>query len=89
MLPPPRMPNLGEAFERPATSPAAVAQDAEYGKIVCFCERVSRGEIRDAIDSTIPPADRSGLSRRTRATNGRCQGFYCAAEVASILAAAR
>jgi glycerol-3-phosphate dehydrogenase len=86
---PPRLPNLGEAFERPATSPTAVAADAEYGRIVCFCERVSRGEIRDAINSTIPPADRSGLSRRTRATNGRCQGFYCGAEVASMLEASR
>lgn len=85
--PPPHLPNLGEAFERPATSPSAVAADAEYGRIVCFCERVSRGEIRDALASTIPPADRSGLARRTRATNGRCQGFYCAAEVASILGA--
>lgn len=82
---PPQLPNLGEAFPRPATSPASVAADPEYGRIVCFCERVSRGEVRDALASTIPPVDRSGLARRTRATNGRCQGFFCAAELASIL----
>jgi glycerol-3-phosphate dehydrogenase len=82
---PPQLPNLGEAFARPATSPTTVASDPEYGRIVCFCERVSRGEIRDALRTRLPPVDRSGLARRTRATNGRCQGFYCAAEVASML----
>ena len=79
------MPNLGESFDRPATTRSSVAADPEYGRIVCFCERVSRGELRDALSAAIPPADRSGLARRTRATNGRCQGFYCAAEVAAIL----
>jgi glycerol-3-phosphate dehydrogenase len=81
----PSMPNLGEAFPRPATDPTTVASDPEYGRIVCFCERVSRGEIRDALASPLPPVDRSGLARRTRATNGRCQGFYCGAEVAVML----
>jgi glycerol-3-phosphate dehydrogenase len=82
---PARQPNLGEAFLRPATDPAAVATDPEYGRIVCFCERVSRGEVRDALASTVPPRDLAGLARRTRATNGRCQGFYCAAEGAAML----
>ena len=31
--------------------------------------------------SPIPPAGLDGLRRRTRAMNGRCQGFYCGAEV--------
>jgi len=29
----------------------------------------------------VPPADLDGLRRRTRALMGRCQGFYCTAEV--------
>jgi glycerol-3-phosphate dehydrogenase len=78
---PPRMPNLGEAGLRPYQDGAAIAGDPEYGRIVCFCERVTRGEIRDAYASVIPPADLDGLRRRTRAMNGRCQGFYCGAEV--------
>jgi glycerol-3-phosphate dehydrogenase len=82
---PARQPNLGEAFPRPAGDPAAVAADPDYGRMVCFCERVSRGEIRDALASSVPPRDVAGLARRTRATNGRCQGFYCAAEVATML----
>jgi len=75
------MPNLGEAGLRPYADPTRIAADPEYGRVVCFCERVTAGELRDATRSVIPPRDLDGLRRRTRATNGRCQGFYCGAEV--------
>jgi glycerol-3-phosphate dehydrogenase len=83
---PPVMPYLGEAGQRPYQDAARIARDPAYGEIVCHCERVTRGEIRDALASTIPPSDADGLRRRTRARSGRCQGFYCAAEVARLLA---
>ena len=83
--PPPRMPNLGEAFPRPYADAERIAADPAYGQVVCFCERVTAGEIRDALASALPPADLSGLRRRTRAMNGRCQGFYCGAEVNALL----
>lgn len=85
LAPTPKMPNLGERFPRPSSIPEIVAEDPAYGDIVCFCERVSRGEIRDALRSTVPACDRSSLSRRTRATNGRCQGFFCGAAVEAML----
>ena len=85
---PPRMPNLGEAGLRPHQDAARIAADPAYGHIVCFCERVTAGEIRDACRSTIPPVDLDGLRRRTRAVNGRCQGFYCGARVRALLGAA-
>ncbi|WP_151084238.1 NAD(P)/FAD-dependent oxidoreductase [Nocardioides cynanchi] len=83
---PPRMPQLGEAGPRPYQEADRIASDPAYGRIVCFCERVTAGEIRDACVSTIPPADSDGLRRRTRAMNGRCQGFYCGAHVRALLA---
>jgi glycerol-3-phosphate dehydrogenase len=83
--PPPAMPNLGEAFIRPYQDAARIAQDPAYGDIVCFCERVTAGEIRDAFDSTIPPVAIDGLRRRTRARNGRCQGFFCGANLQAIV----
>jgi glycerol-3-phosphate dehydrogenase len=83
--PPPRMPNIGERFPRPYQQPERIAADPEYGRIVCFCERVTAGEIRDAFQSPIPPRDLNGLRRRTRAMNGRCQGFFCGAQVAALL----
>jgi glycerol-3-phosphate dehydrogenase len=81
---PPKMPNIGEAFTRPYQDAALIEKDPEYGRIVCFCERVTAGEIRDAYASAIPPAGLDGLRRRTRAMNGRCQGFYCGAHVKAL-----
>jgi glycerol-3-phosphate dehydrogenase len=85
-LPAVRMPYIGEAGNRPYASPAAIARDPDYGRIVCFCERVTRGEISDAATGTVPAFDLDGLRRRTRAGMGRCQGFYCGAAVAAALA---
>ncbi len=81
----PRMPSIGQASLRPFENAELIARDPEYGRIVCFCERVSRGEIRDALESAVPPTDLDGLRRRTRALMGRCQGFYCGAEVQALL----
>jgi glycerol-3-phosphate dehydrogenase len=84
--PPPQMPNIGEGRPRPYAQPERIAADPEYGRVVCFCERVTRGEIRDALSAPVPPADLDGLRRRTRALMGRCQGFFCGAEVRALLA---
>jgi glycerol-3-phosphate dehydrogenase len=84
-LPELRMPSLGERGPRPFAQPERIAADPEYGRIVCFCERVTRGEVRDALASPVPPVDVDGLRRRTRALMGRCQGFHCGAEVAELL----
>ncbi|MEW1828805.1 FAD-dependent oxidoreductase [Streptomyces sp. NPDC088196] len=83
-LDPVRMPNLGESHPRPHQNAQLVAADPEYGTLVCHCERVSRGEIRDALASTVPPRNLDGLRRRTRARAGRCQGFYCGAAVRAL-----
>jgi glycerol-3-phosphate dehydrogenase len=61
--------------------------DPANGEVVCFCERVTRGEIRDALASPLPPCDLDGLRRRTRVLMGICQGFFCAARVGRELPA--
>jgi glycerol-3-phosphate dehydrogenase len=88
LSPPPRMPNIGEAFPRPYRQAELIASDPDYGRVVCFCERVTRGEIRDALASPVAPVDLDGLRRRTRAHMGRCQGFFCGARLAGMLAEA-
>ncbi|MET9436441.1 FAD-dependent oxidoreductase [Streptomyces sp. NPDC006551] len=88
-LAPVRMPNLGEASPRPYRDGELIARDPEFGSIVCPCERVTRGEIRDALASTIPPSTLDGLRRRTRARGGRCQGFSCGATVRAMFEEAR
>jgi len=82
---PPRLPNLGEASVRPYQDAERIRRDPAYGRVVCFCERVTEGEIRDAFASPLPPPTLDGLRRRTRALNGRCQGFFCAAHVAELV----
>ncbi len=84
-LPAVRMPNIGERFPRPYQQSRLIAQDADFGTVVCFCERVTRGEVLRALSSPIPPADIEGLRRRTRASMGRCQGFYCAVGLEALL----
>lgn len=88
-LPPLTMPGLGDASPRPYRSAGLIAGDPAYGTLVCHCEQVTLGEIRDALASTIPPNSLDGLRRRTRARGGRCQGFYCGAAVRALFEEAR
>ncbi len=81
----PRMPPLGERETRPYQNDELIASDPSFGRIVCFCERVTDGEVRRALTAPIPAVDLGGLRRRTRATNGRCQGFFCGAAIAARL----
>lgn len=83
--PPLTMPAIGETQCRPYQDADLIRGDAAYGEIVCFCERVTAGEIRDALNGAVPARDVDGLRRRTRAQLGRCQGFFCSAQVAEML----
>lgn len=80
-----RMPNIGEAFPRPFQNSEMIERNSKYGQIICHCEHVSLGELEDAINSAIPATTPDGLRRRTRAMQGRCQGFNCQAAVLSSL----
>lgn len=57
-----------------------------YGRIICRCERVSEGEIVDAVRGLCGARTLDGVKRRTRAGMGRCQGGFCSPRVAAILA---
>lgn len=57
-----------------------------YGRIVCRCESVSEGEIRDAVKRNPGALDVDGVKRRTRAGMGRCQGGFCSPHVMKIIA---
>lgn len=65
---------------------ALIQADPAYGKIVCRCETVSEGEIRDAIRRNPPACDLDGVKRRTRSGMGRCQGGFCSPNVMKIIA---
>ncbi len=63
-----------------------IAEHPEYARIVCRCELVTEGEIREAIRTNPKARDIDGVKRRTRATMGRCQGGFCTPAIVEILA---
>ena len=65
---------------------ALIAERPEYGRIICRCEKVTEGEILDAIRTNPRPTDLDGVKRRTRATMGRCQGGFCSPFIVEMLA---
>ena len=65
---------------------ALIEQNPEYAHIICRCETVTEGEIRDAIRAPGGAIDIDGVKRRIRAGMGRCQGGFCGSKVMEILA---
>ena len=64
-----------------------VVNDPAYATVICRCETVTLGEIRDALNSPIPPRSVDAVKRRCGAGTGRCQGGFCGPRVVEILAA--
>ncbi len=62
-----------------------VKKNPAYGRIVCRCEGVTEGEIRDAIDSPIPPCSLDAVKRRAGTGMGRCQGGFCGPRIVEML----
>lgn len=57
----------------------------DYGQIICRCETVTLGEIKDAIHRIIPATTIDGVKRRTNSGMGRCQGGFCGPKILEIL----
>lgn len=55
----------------------------DYGNVVCRCEKVSKGEIKQAIANGAKTLD--GIKFRTRAGMGRCQGGFCTFQTIDII----
>lgn len=78
--------------KKPKTPEAPPLAEGEYrdwqreghGEIVCHCELVTEREIRVALTGPLGARSLHGLKRQTRATMGRCQGFYCSARLAEL-----
>lgn len=62
-----------------------IKRDPTYAHVICRCETVTEGEIREAIRRNPKPTDVDGIKRRTRASMGRCQGGFCVPYVIEIL----
>lgn len=67
------------------TQAALIAQNPDYGEVVCRCECVTRAEILQAIHNPLGVRTVNGIKVRTRATMGRCQGGYCEMRITRML----
>ena len=63
-----------------------VARDPAYGRVVCRCETVTEGEVRDSLLRPIPPRSIDAVKRRVGAGSGRCQGGFCGPRILDLLA---
>ncbi len=63
-----------------------IKSNKDYGKIICRCEQITKGEIIDSIHKINGATDLTGIKFRIRPMLGMCQGGFCEAEVLKILA---
>ena len=66
-----------------AARQALIEKDPTYATVVCRCEQITEGEIREAIRRGARSLD--GVKRRVRAGMGRCQGGFCSPRTLELL----
>ncbi|MFO7850120.1 MAG: NAD(P)/FAD-dependent oxidoreductase [Spirochaetia bacterium] len=59
--------------------------DPEFAEILCRCERISKGEIKRAIENPLGVRTLNGIKKRTYSMMGRCQSGFCLPRIARIL----
>lgn len=62
-----------------------IAENPDYGEVICRCETVTKAEILQAIHNPLGVATVQAIKNRTRATMGRCQGGYCEMRIVEML----
>ena len=70
----------------PEKRAAMIAENPDYGVIICRCEEISKGEIIDALNRPLCPPTVDGIKKRIRPGMGRCQGGFCSPLVTKIIA---
>lgn len=73
------------AEQTAAVKARLVAENPDYGEIICRCEVVTKAEILQAVHNPLGVDTLTGIKYRTRATMGRCQGGYCQMRIAQII----
>lgn len=62
-----------------------IAENPDYGEIICRCETITRAEIVAAIHNPLGVCTVNGIKVRTRASMGRCQGGYCETRITALI----
>ena len=62
-----------------------IAQDPDYGEMICSCEEVTKAEILQAIHNPLGVSTMTGIKYRTRAMMGGCQGGFCQMKIENFI----
>ena len=62
-----------------------VKENPEYGEIICRCEKITKKEIRDAVENTLGAKTLVSIKYRARNGMGRCQGGFCTPRIVRML----
>lgn len=62
-----------------------IRENPAYGRVICRCETITEGDIREALSMRVKPASVDGVKRRCLTGMGRCQGGFCEPRVLEIL----
>jgi len=62
-----------------------IKKDPEYGEIICRCEKITKKEIRDAIENPLGARTLVSIKYRARNGMGRCQGGFCTPRIVRML----
>ena len=81
----PGQPRFADFLNKTEEWQKIVEKDADYGEIICRCEKVSKREVLRAIYQPVPARSLDAIKRRTRAGMGRCQGGFCSPRILKIL----
>ena len=64
---------------------ALIAQNPDYGEVICRCQTVTKAELRQAIENPLGVKTIAGIKYRAWVTTGRCNGGYCLPRIAQML----
>ena len=71
--------------QSPERQAALIAQDPEYGEVICRCQTVTKAELRKAVENPLGVKTIAGIKYRAWVTTGRCSGGYCLPKIAQML----
>ena len=69
----------------PKEQAALIAENPDYGEMICSCEEVTKAEILQAIHNPLGVSTMTGIKYRTRAMMGGCQGGFCQMKLEQFL----
>ncbi|MBP3431798.1 MAG: FAD-dependent oxidoreductase [Clostridia bacterium] len=66
-----------------------LAEDKNYGEIVCKCEKITKGDLLFVLNRPLKISSVDGIKRRTNAGMGRCQSGFCFTKVIQAISDTR